>query len=502
MEEKLEQLKTHLARVTDLANAAALLEWDQETYMPPGGAHARADQISTLRGLAHEYFVAEEVGALLEDLAAHLDKLDYDSDEASLIRVTRREYLKQVKVPGELVRELAHATTLGVEAWRKSRQENDFAAFEPHLDKIIALRMRYAEALGSESGNLYDALLDAFDPGLTYAFIDEVFSGLKPDLIALVQAIVEHRDAVDDSALHQEFDEERQMAFGREVSAAIGYDFERGRLDLSAHPFTTGFSPDDVRITTRIHRDDPISNLMSVIHESGHAMYEQNVSPALYRTPLGTGSGMSTHEAQSRFYENVVGRSRAFWTHFYPRLQAAFAPQFDDVDLETFYRALNKSEPSLIRVEADEVTYGLHIILRFELENDILNGRVKVADLPAEWNARMETYLGIVPPTDSEGVMQDIHWASGLLGYFPDYLLGSIFAVQLWEKLQADNPGVTAEIEAGQFENVLAWQRENIHRHGSKFTFPELAERVTGGPLQWEPYMNYLKTKYGEIYGL
>jgi carboxypeptidase Taq len=502
MQEQLSQLKERLARVVDLNGAAAVLGWDQETYMPPGGAQARADQVSTLQGLAHQYFVGEEVGALLDDLAAALDELEADSDEAGLIRVALREYRKQVKVPGDLVVEIARASTLGVEAWRTARAQNDFSIFEPHLGKMVELRRRYAEALGSRSGNLYDALLDDFDAGLDYATIDGVFSALKPPLVELVQAIVANRDAVDDSVLRQEFDKERQMDFGKEVAEAIGYDFERGRLDLTTHPFTTSFSPDDVRITTRLFRDDPISGLMSTIHETGHALYEQNVNPALYRTPIGTGMSMSIHESQSRFYENVLGRSRSFWEHWYPRLQAAFSPQFDDVELEAFYRALNKSEPSLIRVEADEVTYGLHIILRFELENDIFNGRVKIADLPKEWNARMEQYLGVVPPTDSQGVLQDIHWGMGLMGYFPDYLLGSIFSVQLWEQMQADRPGVTAEITNGQYDNILAWLREHVHRHGCKFTFPEAVERITGGALHWEPYMDYLKAKYGQIYGL
>lgn len=502
MQEKLEQLKARLAMYIDLKMASNVLQWDQETYMPPGGAQARADQISTLEGLAHQHLSDEEVGSLLEALEKVLDGLEYNSDEASLIRYMLREYKKAVKVPAELISDLYRTTTLATEAWKKARADNNFSHFEPHLSQVVDLRTQYAEALGSESGNIYDALLDYFDPGLTSTYIDSVFSGLKPHLVELVSAIVANQDAVDDSVLMQEFDEDQQMVFGREVAAAIGYDFERGRLDLTAHPFTINFSMDDVRITTRIFREDPLSGLMSTVHEAGHAMYEQNISPSLYRTPLAEGSGMSVHESQSRFYENVLGRSRGFWRHWFPRMQAAFAPQFDGVELEEFYKALNKSEPSLIRVEADEVTYGLHIILRFELENDLFNGRVKVADLPEEWNARMEQYLGIVPPTDSDGVMQDIHWAAGLMGYFPDYLLGSIMSVQLWEKLQADLPGVEGQIEAGQYAAILDWQRENIHRHGKKFTFPELVERATGSPLSWEPYMNYLKTKYSDIYGL
>ncbi len=501
MEKKLQQLKQHLARVVDLERAADVLGWDQETNMPNGGAAARADQVSTLRGLAHQYFVSDEVGKLLEGLSKHQDELDYDSDEAGLIRVTLREYQRLVKVPGQLIEEIAHASSLGLESWREARAKADFSLFEPILSKLVDLRLQWAECF-KPYDNIYDPLLDFYEPGITHQYIEGVFSELKPHLIELVQAIVKNGGLVDDSVLRRSVDQERQLAFGREVAVQIGYDFDRGRLDLSSHPFTIHFTRDDVRITTRVDEHDLSESLMGIIHESGHAMYEQNTSPTLYRTRLDQGASMAVHESQSRFYENNIGRSRPFWKHFFPKLQAATKPVFDDVDLEAFYRAINKSEPSLIRTEADEVTYGLHIMLRFELENAIVNGKVKVSDLPKEWNDRMEAYLGVVPPSDREGVLQDIHWSQGYIGYFPDYLLGSIFAVQLWEQMLKDQPNTVAEIEAGQFDNILSWQREHIHQHGFKFTLPELAERVTGGPLKWQPYMNYLKTKYGEIYQL
>ena len=500
MKEKLEQLKTLLARIADLEYAAAVLDWDQETYMPEGGVQARADQLSTLQGLAHEYFVDEEVGTLLHDLAAHLDELDYDSDEASLIRVSLRDYEKQVKVHGDLVREISRTSALGTQAWREAREKDDFSLFQPYLEKMVELKIRWAECF-KPYDNIYDPLLDDFEPGMTYEQISAVFAELKPPLVELVRAISQKRDAVDDSVLKAHFDKDAQMAFGRAVAEQLGYDLTRGRIDISAHPFTTNFWRGDVRITTRLDENDVVSGLMGTIHEAGHAIYEQNTSPTLYRTGLDRGASMAVHESQSRFYENVIGRSRPFWRHFYPRLQEAF-PHFKSLDFEAFYRALNKSEPSLIRVEADEVTYGLHIILRFELENDLFNGRVSVADLPEVWNARMEEYLGLVPPTDREGVLQDIHWSQGLMGYFPDYLLGSVFSVQLWEQMQKEMPDVVEQIEAGQFEDILAWLREKIHRHGRKFTLPEITARVTGGPLRWEPYMDYLRTKYGEIYGL
>ncbi len=499
VEEKLTQLKDRLARVRDLEYAAYVLQWDMETMMPPGGADARADQLATLEALAHQYFVDEEIGRLLDDLRPYEAQLDPASDEASIIRVTRREYQKKVRVPVALVEEITRTASLAHHAWVKAREEDHFAHFQPLLQRTVDLAIQWAECFDGQ-GNPYNPLLDRFEPGMTYDQIDAIFSGLKPELVRLVAAIVEHQDAVDDRILHLPWETEAQLAFGREVVAQMGYDFERGRLDLSAHPFTIHFGRGDVRITTRV--DESISScLMSIIHEGGHALYEQNTSPTLYRTLLDQGASYSAHESQSRFYENILGRSRPFWRHFYPRLQAAL-PALRDVDIETFYRALNRSRPSLIRVEADEVTYGLHIILRFELENDLINGRVQVADLPHEWNARMEQYLGLTPPNDRLGVLQDIHWAHGYIGYFPDYLLGTIFSVQLWERLKQDNPQAEAQVERGEFGPINAWMREQVQQHGMKFTLPELAQRITGGPLKWEPYMSYLRAKYGEIYGL
>ncbi|MBN1312960.1 MAG: carboxypeptidase M32 [Anaerolineae bacterium] len=507
MEEKLQQLKNRLNRVADLRSAESVLHWDMETYMPEGGSQARADQMGTLASLAHQYFVDEEVGKLLEDLAAYADQLDYDSDNASLIRVAQREYDKAIRVPQNLVEEISRTASLSQQNWQKARKENDFGLFLPWLEKTIDLQKQLA-ACFDPPDNLYDALVDVYEPGMTSTQIEAVFTPLKPKIIDLVKGITAHRDAVDDSVLHQHFDPDAQMAFGRQVVTRLGYSFERGRLDLTAHPFTIHFSRDDVRITTRVTADYMPSALMGTIHEAGHALYEQGTDPALYRLGLGRagmmaeGTSMSVHESQSRFYENIIGRSHPFWHYFYPRLQEAFPEQLGNTDLEAFYRALNKSEPSLIRVEADEVTYGLHIMLRFDLENDLINDRVQVKNLPEEWNARMEEYLGITPPTDSDGVLQDVHWSSGYFGYFPDYLLGSIFAVQLWEQLKKDNPKVVAEIESGQFDSVLSWQRDKIHQHGKKFTFDELAQRVTGSTLLWEPYVDYLTTKYSEIYGL
>jgi carboxypeptidase Taq len=500
VQEPLSQLKDRLARLTDIRAATAVLEWDQETYMPDGGTESRGDQLSTLEGLAHEYVTSDEIGSLLYALKPGLDEMDYDSDEASIVRVALREHEKLVKVPASLIEEIAKVGALGFQAWGQAREQDDFGIFEPHLSRLVELKKQWASCFDPEE-NLYDPLLDDYEPGITHEQIGAIFAGLKPRLIALVRAISENRDAVDDSALAGEFEIGAQRAFGERVAAKLGYRFENGRLDESAHPFTTHFSRWDVRITTRYSTSNLMRSLMGTIHETGHALYEQNTSPTLYRTGLGSGASTAVHESQSRLYENIVGRSRPFWAYFYPQLQEAF-PHFKQVEEEAFYRAINKSGPSLIRVDADEVTYGLHVILRFELENDLINGRVRVADLPDEWNSRMEAYLGIVPPNDTLGVMQDVHWSRGYFGYFPGYLLGNLLSAQLWERMIADMPDLSAQIEAGQFEAILAWLGEHIHRHGMKFTLPELTERVVGGELDWLPYIQYLERKFGEIYGL
>ncbi len=500
MKDKLQQLNDRLATYIDLEGAAYTLEWDQETYMPPGGVQARADQLATLEELMHRTMTDEAISRLLEELAPYETGLDYDSHEASLIRMARRQYEKRVRVPAELVGEIERTAALGHAAWVEARQQNNFARFQPLLEKMLDLKIQWAECF-QPYATIYDPLLDYYDPGITREQIRAVFDGLRPPLVELVHAISANTDAVDDSPVRRRCEPEAQLAFSRQVAETLGYDFERGRLDLSAHPFTIPISRLDVRITTRIDPDFLPGCLMSVIHETGHALYEQNFAPELYRTILVTDASMSIHESQSRFYENILGRSRAFSRYLLPRLQAAL-PQFGDVNAEALYRAMNKSQPSLIRTEADEVTYGLHIMLRFELEDDLLHGRVKVADLPQTWNERMEAYLGLIPPTDSDGVLQDIHWSQGYIGYFPDYLLGSIFAVQLWEALQQDIPDAEQQFEAGQFEPIGSWLREKVHKHGVKFTLPELAERVTGGPLDWQPYMAYLQAKYGELYGL
>ena len=500
MEEKLNSLKSKLKDVTNLQNASALLGWDQQTYMPPGGAAARAEQLATLDKLAHQLFTTDEIGSLLADLAGV--GFDYDSDEAALLRVAQREYDLARKLPPALVEEMSRTFSLAQQIWQKARADQDFCQFQDILTKIVALNIQVAEAYGYDD-NIYDALLDQFEPGMKTVEVETVFNELKAELVPLVQAIVANQDAVDDSPLRQNYDEAAQWDFGLIPLQAIGYDLERGRQDKSAHPFTISFSVNDVRITTRVKEDTFPSSLFGTLHEAGHGMYEQGSDSALDGTLLAGGTSLGVHESQSRLWENVLGRGRPFWQFYYPQLQTTFPQQLGQVSREQFYRAINKVEPSLIRVEADEVTYNLHIFLRFELEQDLLSGRLSVADLPAAWNAKMETYLGLTPPNDAMGVLQDIHWSGGMMGYFPTYTLGNVLSLQFYSQTLKDIPDLPEQYARGEFGALLAWFRENIHRHGRKYTANELIRRVTGDDsIKAGPYLTYIKQKYSEIYEL
>ena len=442
---------------------------------------------------------SDETARLLEDADQELAGADYDSDEASLIRVTKKDYDEATRLPSELVGEMAETTALAHQVWAKARANNDFKAFAPSLEKIMDLMRREAEAFGYEA-HPYDALLNLYERGMSASRVKQIFDAHKPDLVALIAAIKASGD-VSDAPLHQPFDVEKQREFGLKMVTAYGYDLERGRQDVAVHPFCTHFSQGDVRITTRFTPDFLNPSLFGTMHESGHAMYEQGVAPSLEGTPLSNGTSLGVHESQSRMWENFVGRSKPFWTWAYPQLQATF-PQLSGVDLDSFYKAINKVQPSYIRVEADEATYNLHIMLRFELEMALIAGNVSVAELPQAWNDRFEAFFGITPPTDTLGVLQDVHWSSGLFGYFPTYALGNLLAAQYYRKALTDRPSIPDDIANGKFDTLLGWLRENIHRHGRKFTAEELTQRVTGESIDPKYYLKYLNAKYGEIYGL
>jgi carboxypeptidase Taq len=501
VEDKLKELKARLAEINDLQSAAAVLVWDQNTYMPPGGAPARGRQTATLQRLAHERSTEPALGKLLDKLQPYAENLPYDSDEAGLIRVARRDYERAVKVPSSFVAQFSEHSSASFQAWTEARPANDFARMRPYLEQTLDLSRQFANYFPGYE-HIADPLIDNSDYGMKASTIRAIFAELREQLVPIVKAIAA-QPPVEAACLHQVFPEEQQWAFGLEVIKCFGYDFERGRQDRAPHPFTTGFSIGDVRITTRVKENDLTEALFGTLHEAGHAMYEQGVSAAFEGTPLASGTSSGVHESQSRLWENIVGRSRTFWHFFYPRLQKVFPDQLGDVTLETFYRAINKVERSLIRTDADEVTYNLHVLLRFDFELKLLEGELSVRDLPEAWHDRFEADLSIVPPDDRDGVMQDVHWYAGSIGgSFQGYTLGNILSAQLFETALQAHPEITSQTEAGEFGVLHGWLKENIYQHGRKFTAPELIERVTGGALSIEPYMRYLRTKYGELYAL
>ncbi len=500
MNQPLDTLNTILAEIDDLLMASAVLSWDQQTNMPQGGAEDRGNQIATLSRLAHDRFTSDEVGRLLEDLKPLAEALDPDSHEACLIRVTHRDYHKQTKIPSDFVAEFARATVLAESTWEEARRRKDFTLFRPHLEKIVTLRRQYA-GFFAPYDHVYDPLLDDFEPGMKTREVQAIFGALRGRQVALVEAI-SRQPQVDDAFLHIPYDEKAQWDFGIHVITRIGYDWNRGRLDKSAHPFTTAFGYGDVRITTRFDPERGMSALFSTMHEAGHALYDQGIPTSLRRSPLGNGASMAVHESQSRMWENLVGRSHSFWEYFYPRLREVFPSQLGNVSLQQFYRAINKVERSPIRVEADEATYNLHIMLRMELEIALMEGSLSVVDLPQAWNTRMQEYLRIKPRDDAEGVLQDIHWSGGSFGYFPTYALGNLVSAQLWQTLTAQHPELTTEIANGKFDTLLGWLRANIHMHGAKYEPQDLIAKVTGSHISPLPYLDYLEKKYSEIYGI
>jgi carboxypeptidase Taq len=469
--------------------------------MPPGGAQARAEQKATLQEMAHKLFTSDEMGTFLDHLAPLTENHAYDSDEASLVRVTAREYEKRRRIPPDLVAERARVSTLAHSAWENARQQADFELFQPHLERLVDLSVRIAQALGY-SEHIYDALLDLFEPQMKTSTVTSIFEKMKNALVPFVQRISSSTQEIDDNVLRGNFAEEKQWELGQAVLARIGFDPTRGRQDLSVHPFTTAFSPDDVRLTTRINPRFLASGLFGTIHEGGHALYEQGIPTSLVRTPLCDGASMSVHESQSRMWENIVGRSRPFWQFWLPELRQSFPDHFQGVDQETLYRAVNRVAPGFIRVEADEVTYNLHIFVRFELETALLEGTLQAQDLPDAWNAKMESYLGLTPPNDALGVLQDVHWSGALFGYFPTYALGNLLAVQFYNQAVQEHPEIPDRIAQGDFTQLLMWLRERIHKHGARYTPQEIVLKATGTGIDAAPFVDYIQIKYAEIYGL
>ena len=501
METTLRELKMRLMEISDIRSANALLAWDQATYMPQGGAEARGRQSATLGRIAHEKFIDPAIGRLLDDLLAFEESLPYESDDAALIRVTRREYERSIRVPPELVAELDEHGTASYQAWTEARPANDFKCMQPLLEKTVDLSRKLADCFAGYS-HIADPLIDYADYGMKASTLTALFADLRARLVPLVEAIAS-RPLVDDACLRHHVPEDRQLAFGLEVIKRYGYDFTRGRQDKTHHPFMTKFSLGDVRITTRVKENDLTDALFSTLHESGHAMYEQGIDPAYEGTPLAHGTSAGVHESQSRLWENIVGRSRNFWTFFYPELQAIFPEQLRAVSLDTFYRAINQVQRSLIRTDADEVTYNLHVMIRFDLELQMLEGTLAVRDLPDAWHARYQADLGLRAPDDRDGVLQDVHWFDDVVGgRFQGYTLGNILSAQFYEAALAAHPEIPDQIRQGEFGALRGWLKEHVYRHGSKFTASELVERATGKPMTIEPYVEYLRAKYAELYRL
>lgn len=504
MDETLKRLHELDHEILLFEHSAALLGWDEETQLPPKGIDERAEQIALLHSAIHGRIIAPEMPELLSKVGVTDENprgdVSLSAIERSFLRAFHRRYRRAISLPASLVSELARVTSKGQAVWREARRTEDFTLFAPHLSRIVELTREKARCYGS-SEHLYDPLLDEFEPWMKTSVVRKIFQPLKQRLSELAARIRDARQ-VDDRFLTKRFPIAAQEEFGRIVLADMGFDGDRGRLDVSAHPFTETLGFDDVRITARYDEQLLKMGMSSIIHEAGHALYEMGFPETLRGSLLASGTSLGIHESQSRLWENLIGKSRAFWQYYFPILKRIFAAQLDGVSVDQFYRAINKVEPSFIRIEADEVTYGLHIVLRFELETSILQGDISVPEAPAAWNDRMEELVGVRPERDSDGILQDIHWSSGLIGYFPTYALGNLYGAQFVAKMREELPALDQELEKGNLRAVLEWLRANIHVHGSALTAEELCRSVTGAPLDPNHFLAYLTEKYTSIYGL
>ncbi len=498
MSDKFNRFKEIVGEVSDIGHAASVLGWDQQVNMPPGGGEARGQQLATLSKIAQEKFTSDEMGQLLEDLQK--DYTDPETDEGAILRVASRAYDKARRVPPEFVAEQAIAATKAFEAWMEAKGKSDFSIFQPFLEKNVELVKRYV-AFFPPADHPYDVLLDDYEPGMKTAEVKEIFNNLRPKQVSLLKAISEAKQVRDDF-LHKKYNEQKIWNFSEKIIAKFGYDFNRGRQDKAPHPFETTFSVNDVRITNRFEPGNPLATLFSAMHECGHALYELGVAQEYERTPLESGTSLAVHESQSRMWENLVGRSFPFWEHFFPEIKKTFPSQLDGVSLKTFYKGINKVEPSFIRVNADEATYNMHIMLRLELEIGMVDGSIAIKDLPEIWNEKMRDYLGITPPSDALGVLQDIHWSYGSIGYFSTYALGNIVSAQLWERINKDIKDLGEQIRKGQFSVLREWLRENVHKYGHKYDPQDLVQKITGSKIDSAAYVRYLTKKYSDIYGL
>ncbi len=496
-----DELVSRLREVALLSSCGSVLGWDERTYMPRGGGALRADQLAMISGLMHEKFTDPRIGELLSILEQSDLVGNEDSPEAANIRETRHDYDRYTKLPRELVEELTKTTTLAQGEWVIARKNKDFKHFLPWLEKVLALTVRKAEAYGYE-GEPYNALLDNYEKGMTVEQVSATFEILRVELVELLNKIREAPKRPDVSIVEREYDVGRQRIFGESVAQAMGYNFDSGRLDVTTHPFCTGIGPGDTRITTRYNPKRLNDALFGTMHEAGHGLYEMGLEKETYfGTPMGESASLGIHESQSRMWENQVGRSKPFWRHFFPQAQRLFRDSLGGVKLDDFYAAINNVAPSYIRVEADEATYNLHILLRYELERAMVKGDLKPADVPGEWDKRFKDYFGIEVDNVANGCLQDVHWSAGLMGYFPTYSLGNLHSAQFFAKALEDMPDLMDQFEQGIFGNLREWLRKNIHKHGSRYRAGKLCEKVTGKPLSHKPLMDYMYAKFSEIYG-
>lgn len=504
LQEKLKKMETGklyikyketLQKIADVRYASAVLQWDQETYLPSKGGDVRGQQIATLNELAHEKFTAPEVGNLLQDLLSW-DGLS--AKEKRNVELSWYDYQKSKKLPSSFVRQTSEAVNKSFHAWIEARKQNSFAVFEKPLHRIIELKKQEADLLGYEA-HPYDALMNDYDRGLTVAVTDDLFANLKPQLAALM-AVAAAQPPVDDLFLRQYFAKDKQWELGLEVLKRMHFDFDAGRQDMSEHPFTTSFNSKDVRVTTRIDENDLANMLWSSIHEGGHALYEQGLPPEQYGMPLGEFCSLSIHESQSRLWENCVGRGLPFWKHNFSLLQQAFPQQMSSIDLSHFYKAINKVQPSLIRTEADELTYHFHVMIRYEIEKQMIAGTLATKEIPEIWNHLYKQNLGVTVPDDRQGCLQDVHWSHGSLGYFATYSIGSLYAAQFYAAIQQENPSIEQELAAGDNTSILRWLQQHIYQYGRLYTSGELCKKATGNALNSSYFVNYANNKYRGIY--
>jgi carboxypeptidase Taq len=498
--DKLLALSKH-ARV--LQGVISLLDWDQETYMPPGAAAIRSEQLKVMAGLVHRertsHAYTHALSQLVDIETGKLIAKDLTAAQKAAIREWRRDYIHHTALPAQFVEEFAQVTSQAIVTWRLARNENSFLHFAPYLDRIIQLNRQKADYLGYEE-HPYDALLDEYEPETKTSEVTQIFDQLRHSLTPLIKKL--SHQVIDDHFLYGRWDANKQMAFSDKILEALGYDRDKGRLDFSAHPFSSSSHPTDSRITTRLHVDSLMSNIFIILHEGGHALYEMGLPEDLYGSPLGESRSLGVHESQSRWWETRIGLSLPFWHYFFPLLKETFKGQLEGVTFDKFYLAINKVKPSLIRVEADEVTYPLHVILRFEIERDLIGGTLKVRDVPEAWNAKMASYLGIIPENNREGCLQDIHWSMGAFGYFPTYTLGNLYAAHLFKGFEKSHPQWEQKVASGELRFVKNWLHENIYQHGKEFSTKELLHKATGHPFSTEPYVHYLKQKYTALYQL